>query len=96
MPNFTFICEHPAEEEFAPRVNTVSFTAETWGEVLTEVDTFLKGCGYHYDGEVDVVQAEPVYQEPKWNPQPLEEAFARMRANAAEKQDCGCGCPGCN
>lgn len=60
MPNFTFICEHPADGYNGVRQNSVTFEAETWMDVLQEVNTFLRGCGYYFDGEVGMIEPETV------------------------------------
>lgn len=58
MPNFTFVCEHEPEDDFPGRRNTVEFTAETWDEVVAEMTDFLRGCGYQFKGELQMVQPE--------------------------------------
>ena len=97
MPRFTFICEHDAEQlggyQSDYRRNEVTFQAEAWSEVLEEVETFLRGSGYYFDGHVDMVEPEEKQEdtydtfadfecpkpEPIWNFQPLEEAIRRMK-----------------
>lgn len=56
MPKFKFECEHEADENFPGRINCVEFYAETWDEVLPEMTTFLKACGYTFKGEVEIVE----------------------------------------
>ena len=79
MPRFTFICEHDGDEFGEYRRNEVTFNVETWGEVLEEVESFLRGSGFHFDGNVDMVENEVVKPEPIWNFQPLDEAIRRMK-----------------
>lgn len=55
MPKFKFECQQETADEFT-RVNTVEFYAETWDEVLPEVTAFLRGCGYSFKGEVEMVE----------------------------------------
>lgn len=56
MPKFTFVCEHFNDDStHVERRNTVEFTAETWYDVLNEVQDFLRGSGYYFDGDVTVV-----------------------------------------
>lgn len=57
MPNFTFICEtYPDLKDGYPgRRNVVEFSAETWPEVVDEMTDFLRGCGYHFSGELQMV-----------------------------------------
>ena len=62
MPRFTFICEHDAEQlggyQSDYRRNEVTFQAESWSDVLLEVDTFLRGSGFYFDGEVGMIEPE--------------------------------------
>ena len=58
MPKFYFKCTHEAEEGFAERTNTVSFEAETWDEVTSEMTDFLHACGYEFKGELEMVNQE--------------------------------------
>lgn len=56
MPKFTFVCEHLNDDSTqVERRNTVEFTADTWYDVLAEVQDFLRGSGYYFDGDVTVV-----------------------------------------
>ena len=56
MPDFKLQCNHP----YSSTLNTLEFEAETLTEVIAYLDQFLRGCGYHYDGFIDVVTPEPV------------------------------------
>lgn len=58
MPNFKFICENTSDNENIDRRNVVEFTAETWSEVVDEMNDFLRGCGYVFKGELGIVDAE--------------------------------------
>lgn len=58
MPIFTFACEHTDENGLTNRMNTVEFSADTWPEVVDEMTDFLRGCGYHFSGELQMVDEE--------------------------------------
>lgn len=58
MPKFVFVCEHEAEEDFPARRNSVEFSAETWDDVVAEMTSFLRGCGYQFKGELDMIEPE--------------------------------------
>ena len=54
MPKFTFICDDGAVP-FAGNVvtkRTFDFEAEDICDVITEFESFLKGCGYTFKGEL--------------------------------------------
>lgn len=58
MAKYTFICEHQGMNGSIERLNKVEFYAETWDEIVYEVNDFLRGSGFHFDGEVRMVQSE--------------------------------------
>ena len=58
MPNFVFVCEHEAEEDYPGRRNMVEFSAESWDEVVNEMTDFLRGCGYQFKGQLEMAQPE--------------------------------------
>lgn len=58
MPKFVFVCEHEAEAGFGARTNMVEFTADTYDEVISEMTDFLRGCGYQFKGELQLVKPE--------------------------------------
>lgn len=58
MPKFTLICDHSYDLD--THVITHEFKAEQLTDVLMNLDMFLKGSGYMYDGVVDIVDDEPV------------------------------------
>ncbi len=58
MPKFTLICDHSCDLD--THVVTHEFNAEQLTDVLMNLDMFLKGSGYMYDGVVDIVDGEPV------------------------------------
>lgn len=48
---FTFTCEQADQTKI-----TYETQKETLDEVLSEVKTFLKGCGYQIDGELEITE----------------------------------------
>ena len=92
MPKFTFICEHEADQFSGARESRLTFDADFLDDVVQEFSEFLRGAGYYFQGDVQVVDVEAIEREQeakkeasKWNPQPLEEAFHRM-AQAKREQ----------
>jgi hypothetical protein len=56
MPKFTFICEHDSFSDGGLQSkNTYEFKADGLFDVVEEFETFLKGSGYYFDGELDFV-----------------------------------------
>jgi hypothetical protein len=58
MSKFTFICEDDPMP-FADAVvtkKTFEFNAEHLGSVIGEFESFLKGCGFHLDGYLEMVE----------------------------------------
>ena len=56
MPRFKLICDHSCDLD--THVVTHEFSADYLPEVLQNIDMFLKGAGYIYDGFVDVLEPE--------------------------------------
>ena len=60
MSKFTFICE----DEPSPFGDTIvtkrtfEFNADTLDGVVGEFETFLRGCGFHLDGYLEVVKPD--------------------------------------
>ena len=52
MPRFKLICDHSCDLD--THVVTHEFSAEYLPEVITNIDMFLKGAGYIYDGQLDI------------------------------------------
>lgn len=52
MPRFKLICDHSCDLD--THVVTHEFNAEYLPDVLMNIDMFLKGSGYSYDGEVTI------------------------------------------
>jgi hypothetical protein len=57
MPKFTLICDHGNEK------TTVEFEKEYLPEVLENLEMFLRGAGYHFNGTLDFVDDEYTDQE---------------------------------
>ena len=67
MSKFTFICEEEAMP-FADAVSskrTVEFKAETISDIVNEFEMFLKGCGFNFEGRLDLVQEEHEWVQDK-------------------------------
>lgn len=62
MPKFTFTCEydHPIKKDTVVSKVTLESNREYLPDVLEDVRDFLKGCGFQIDGDIDVVENEPV------------------------------------
>jgi len=58
----TFKCEHPATDNHSSSTVTFETNAVFLPEILTEFKHFLKGCGFYFDGELEIVDDMP--QEP--------------------------------
>lgn len=60
MSKFTFVCE----DEPSPFGDTIitkrtfEFNADTLDGVVGEFETFLRGCGFHLDGYLEVVKPD--------------------------------------
>jgi hypothetical protein len=71
MSKFTFICQ----EESMPFVHsiqskkTVEFNAETLNDIMNEFEMFLRGAGFHLNGQLDIVEdeCEPEWNTPEWD-----------------------------
>ena len=58
MPKFTLICEHRGRPDSWDDVevrNTSEFEYEYLDDVVSAFQDFLRGCGYHFDGQLMVV-----------------------------------------
>ena len=54
MPKFTFICEHSD-----PLIrNTYEFEVEFLDDVVQEFETFLRGSGFYFNGNLDFVEEQ--------------------------------------
>lgn len=57
MPKFTLICDHSCDLD--THVITHQFNADYLPDVLLNLDMFLRGAGYIYEGAVDIIEPEP-------------------------------------
>ena len=58
MPKFTLICEHRGRPDSWDDVevrNTTEFEYEYLDDVVSAFQDFLRGCGYHFDGQLMIV-----------------------------------------
>lgn len=51
----TFICEHDGPFNHVTNRITHETMNETWPEILEDFEMFLRGCGFHFNGSLDVV-----------------------------------------
>jgi hypothetical protein len=56
-----------AEDEFGGSKTTREFEADYLPDVLTEVELFLKGAGFVFDGNLDFVNDFDTDLEPEWD-----------------------------
>ena len=70
MARYTFTCEHfnynnfTGNEEDVSSKHTVEFRADDLTTMLEQFEMFLRGAGFHFDGQLDIVQEE---ESPEWN-----------------------------
>jgi hypothetical protein len=57
---FVLNCQHKEDALFKQKAskNILEFEAETLPEVLEEIERFLRGCGYHFEGQLDIIKDE--------------------------------------
>lgn len=57
MSKFTFICEDEPSpfDDCISTKRTFEFDADTLDGVIGEFETFLRGCGFHLDGYLEMV-----------------------------------------
>ena len=59
MPNFKLVCEHRnAWDQTLDVRNTSEFEYEQLQDVVMAFEDFLRGCGYVFEGHLDIVQEE--------------------------------------
>lgn len=59
MPKFTLVCDHSYDLD--THVVTHEFNSEDLYEVVMNLDMFLKGSGYVYNGELAIVEEEETH-----------------------------------
>ena len=67
MSKFTFKFEEQTVS-VGNKQTTVEFNALSLNTILNEFTDFLKGCGYHIDGYVDIVKPTGVVSDHKLDP----------------------------
>ena len=48
-------------DEYTPSETTVEFTVDNINDVLEQFELFLKGCGFQFNGKLDIVPDEEYY-----------------------------------
>ena len=61
-----------AEDEYGGSKTTREFEADYLPDVLTEVELFLKGVGFVFDGTLDFVND---FEEPEWDEEDFQETY---------------------
>jgi hypothetical protein len=56
MSKFTFIQEF---QGFGSPKNTMEFEVDQLEDILTYFTDFLRGCGYHFDGHLEIAETYP-------------------------------------
>jgi hypothetical protein len=62
MSKFTFICEDepmPFSSGGVTSKKTVEFSGVSLTDIMQEFEMFLRGCGFSFNGVIDVVSEEP-------------------------------------
>ena len=62
MPKFTLKCEHENLTGGSPHIVTQEFDAYHIYDLIENFDLFMRGCGFVYDGVLEIVQDEVVTQ----------------------------------
>jgi len=63
MPKFKLICDHSYDLE--THVVTHEFNSEYLPDVLLNLEQFLRGAGYAFDGVLTIEEPESVYKPNK-------------------------------
>ena len=60
MSKFTFICEDEPMPWSAGATSkkTVEFNGESLSDIVSEFEMFLKGCGFNFEGQLDLVNID--------------------------------------
>jgi hypothetical protein len=64
MSKMTFIYESTSFDKSDISKVTLETNAVGIDEVLQQFECFLKGCGYHFGGHLEIVEDEDVYPQP--------------------------------
>ena len=60
MSKFTFICQDepmPWSGGITSK-KTVEFNGDSLSDIVSEFEMFLKGCGFHFEGQLDLVDID--------------------------------------
>ena len=57
MSKFTFICEDEAMpwSTGITSKKTVEFNGDSLSDIVSEFEMFLRGCGFHFEGHLELV-----------------------------------------
>lgn len=60
MSKFTFVCEDEPMPWSAGVTSkkTVEFNGESLSDIVSEFEMFLKGCGFNFEGQLDLVNID--------------------------------------
>ena len=60
MSKFTFICEDEAMpwSTGITSKKTVEFNGDSLSDIVNEFEMFLKGCGFNFEGQLDLVNTD--------------------------------------
>jgi hypothetical protein len=64
MSKYTFTCEHYKYDDFTGDKYGVESktvqesTPEDLSELIKNFELFLRGCGFHFDGQLDIVEED--------------------------------------
>jgi hypothetical protein len=60
MSKFTFICEDEAMpwSTGITSKKTVEFNGDSLSDIVSEFEMFLKGCGFNFEGQLDLVNTD--------------------------------------
>jgi hypothetical protein len=60
MSKFTFICEDEAMPWSSGIVSkkTVEFNGDSLSDIVSEFEMFLRGCGFSFQGQLDLVDTD--------------------------------------
>ena len=101
MSRYTFKCEHfdynnpfNPEERISSTI-TQEFNAESLSDVLENFEMFLRGSGFHFDGQLDIVKEDEFENEQEHDNSAWQATVQslmnppKFRANATGCEVCG-------
>ena len=59
MAKYTLICEH--DELGGTMKQTTEFRTDYLPEVLENTELFLRGCGFYFEGQLDIIDEDKSY-----------------------------------